>query len=102
MKVRLCNPCVPDPNTLPPQPQDNNGWRGPSSSYYMNPGNRPRSYNEEAMNAFLGNADFSRYRPRGMSATSGDRRQQHISAPSYHPHPTVSRTMSLVREIVTR
>ena len=100
MKVRLCNPCVPDPNTLPLQQRDG-GWRGYHPYYYVHSGGRPLSYNEEDINStgretntFTRDGDFGRPRPRGISAASGllldDRHQQHISAPPFHFYSTVS------------
>lgn len=41
MKVRLCNPCVPDPNTLPPTPQ------GLPPSYYIATGDQGITLTEE-------------------------------------------------------
>lgn len=80
MKVRLCNPCVPDPNTMPPQQQSADmPWTSfPPPSYYLNSGDRPYSINEGS----LGNQgretrispsrmDSNALRSRGMSAASG-------------------------------
>jgi hypothetical protein len=88
MKVRLCNPCVPDPNTIPPQQQPRGeSWRREAPpTYYMNAGNRPYSLDEEAINnmereagTLAGQREVSGARARGMSAASGlsysDRRQ---------------------------
>jgi hypothetical protein len=92
MKVRLCNPCVPDPNTIPPQQPSGEMWRGAlQPTYYMNSGSRPYSFGEEAMNNLERNANsFARdgsARVRGMSAASGlatgDRRQQPTTGGPY-------------------
>ena len=74
MKVRLCNPCVPDPNPLPPNPQfaDENGG---IPTLYLRRGTRPYSFAGESVNSDLAN------RARGMSAarTLNSRRHGTVS-----------------------
>lgn len=76
-KVRLCNPCVPDPNILPPQPQrtsaDDRGRRTPPT-YYLNAGNRPYSFGEEGMSVLERQANAAR--GRAATSSSATQRQQ--------------------------
>ncbi|KAI9743124.1 MAG: hypothetical protein M1818_003419 [Claussenomyces sp. TS43310] len=81
MKVRLCNPCVPDPNTLPHQTSGREDrWGDAPPSYYLNSGNHPFTLDEEAMNnlerdsgtfATSRQRELLSSRARGMSAASG-------------------------------
>lgn len=63
MKVRLCNPCVPDPNPLPPQPHFDDENSG-VPTLYLRRGTRPYSFAGETVNP------DSASRARGMSAAS--------------------------------
>lgn len=90
MKVRLCNPCVPDPNTIPPQQPPNDVWReGAQPTYFLNSGNRGYAFGEAAMNNLERTSNsFARDSParaRGLSAASGlsseNRREQQVPGP---------------------
>jgi hypothetical protein len=84
MKVRLCNPCVPDPNPLPPQPQYSD-MSGQVPTLYVNSGSRPYSFTEESTTT-----TSSSGRVRGLSAASGirpsDQRPQQRSTSPYNRH----------------
>lgn len=91
MKVRLCNPCVPDPNTIPPQQPAGDVWRGGTQpTYYLNSGDRRYAFGDETMNNLeRASNSFARdnsARARGLSAgsalLSGDRRDQQM--PSHY------------------
>ncbi|OBT76199.1 hypothetical protein VF21_04969 [Pseudogymnoascus sp. 05NY08] len=79
-KVRLCNPCVPDPNTLPPQPQRtaaDERWRDAPPTYYLSSNSRPYSFGEQDMENLERQASVasrqlsqSPYPPRSSSQTS--------------------------------
>jgi hypothetical protein len=94
MKVRLCNPCVPDPNPLPPQPQYSD-MSGQVPTLYLNSGSRPYSFTEDSTTGGSGRA-------RGLSAASGlrssDQRRQQRSTSPYNRHTgtIVSRPISLI------
>ena len=73
-KVRLCNPCVPDPNTLPPPPiRSPDRQRRPDRPTYLMSGYGQDQYRitEEALNAFeaMGNqpSSVSPHRQRTVS-----------------------------------
>jgi len=82
MKVRLCNPCVPDPNPLPPQPQYSD-MSGQVPTLYLNSGSRLYPFTEESTTGGSGRA-------RGLSAASGlrpsDQRPQQRSTSPYNRH----------------
>lgn len=63
MKVRLCNPCVPDPNPLPPQAQFDDENSG-VPTLYLRRGTRPYSFAGESVNI------DSTSRARGMGTTN--------------------------------
>ncbi len=72
MKVRLCNPCVPDPNTLPPQSQ---AFGESPPIYTPNSGGRAYAFDSHISSG----SEQSASRSRGLSAASGltlDRRQR--------------------------
>lgn len=99
LKVRLCNPCVPDPNTLPPTQQ-------PPPSYYISAGDRGLNLTEETINYLerqsrplpVGGRErdlHSSQRARAATAASGtsssnDRRQGQRTDPAHSRYDPVS------------
>ncbi|KFY35754.1 hypothetical protein V494_05597 [Pseudogymnoascus sp. VKM F-4513 (FW-928)] len=91
-KVRLCNPCVPDPNTLPPQPQRtaaDERWRDAPPTYYLSSNSRPYSFGEQDMENLERQASAS-VRSRAVSSTAAVHRQQ--LSPSPYPPRSSSQT----------
>ncbi|KFY98778.1 hypothetical protein V498_01238 [Pseudogymnoascus sp. VKM F-4517 (FW-2822)] len=86
-KVRLCNPCVPDPNTLPPQPQRtaaDERWRDAPPTYYLNSSSRPFSFGEQDMENLEREASATSARSRAVSSTGATHRH-HLSQSPYPP-----------------
>ncbi|KFX87344.1 hypothetical protein V490_08319 [Pseudogymnoascus sp. VKM F-3557] len=86
-KVRLCNPCVPDPNTLPPQPQRtaaDERWRHAPPTYYLSSNSRPYSFGEQDMENLEREASASSVRSRAVSSTGASHHRQ-LSQNLYPP-----------------
>ncbi|KAI0842963.1 FYVE-domain-containing protein [Hypoxylon sp. FL0890] len=107
-QVRLCNPCVPDPNTTPPQTQHSTSQFSPrsphqrsqsSSSGNFNSDSNTNRYSPYLMSPNLAPDAYSRSRSVTMHSGPGSSRstssnylppQSRIMAgtpPAYYPHP---------------
>ncbi len=89
-KVRLCNPCVPDPNTLPPsQPQRtpaDERWRQARPTYFLGTGEHAYSISEEQLRSLEGQTmgrGVSGQRQRAASNST----EQVPGLPRYTPLP---------------
>ena len=82
-RVRLCNPCVPDPNTAPPQ----NSTTGVSSPSSMSPRSSHQRSRSSMGNSYGGGNSSNRY---GMVFASG---QSHDPFQAYAPR---SRSITMV------
>ncbi|KAI1486348.1 FYVE zinc finger-domain-containing protein [Biscogniauxia mediterranea] len=71
-RVRLCNPCVPDPNTLPPQPQQ-------SPDPYL-PGSSHRRTQSSSSSIFATDGRSSSFSPPYSSNPAGDTFSRNRSA----------------------
>ncbi|KFZ11936.1 hypothetical protein V501_04512 [Pseudogymnoascus sp. VKM F-4519 (FW-2642)] len=94
-KVRLCNPCVPDPNTLPPQPQRtaaDERWRDAPPTYYLSSNSRPYSFGEQDMENLERQASAASVRSRAVSSTGATHRHQRQLSQSPYPPRSSSQT----------
>ncbi|OBT89906.1 hypothetical protein VE02_01545 [Pseudogymnoascus sp. 03VT05] len=94
-KVRLCNPCVPDPNTLPPQPQRtaaDERWRDAPPTYYLSSNSRPYSFGEQDMENLERQASVASVRSRAVSSTGATHRHQRQLSQSPYPPRSSSQT----------
>ena len=90
-KVRLCNPCVPDPNITPPQPQRtaaDERWRDAPPTYYLSSSSRPYSFGEQDMENLERQTSGASARSRAASSTSAAHRQHQLSLSPYPPRPS--------------
>ncbi|KAJ9157567.1 FYVE zinc finger protein [Pleurostoma richardsiae] len=73
-RVRLCNPCVPDPNTTPPQAQASTGQRGHSRSQSTAGGfGSPTAVPPSRFSAYLGSTPNDAYaRNRSVTLHAGE------------------------------
>ncbi|ELR05011.1 hypothetical protein VC83_05101 [Pseudogymnoascus destructans] len=97
-KVRLCNPCVPDPNTLPPQPQRtaaDERWRDAPPTYYLSSNSRPYSFGEQDMENLERQASAASVRSRAVSSTGATHRHQRQLSQSLYPPRSSSQTSYL-------
>ncbi|KAF4505307.1 hypothetical protein G6O67_007271 [Ophiocordyceps sinensis] len=83
-RVRLCNPCVPDPNTAPPQSPASSAAASPRSSHQRSRSNHGSAYGVASAYAApfpagRGGDAYQHYSPRWRSVTMG---------PAAHGSPT--------------
>ncbi|KAI2633751.1 FYVE-domain-containing protein [Hypomontagnella submonticulosa] len=106
-QVRLCNPCVPDPNTTPPQTQHPASQLSPRPTHQRSQSSSSGNYNSENLNRYpqylmLPNPPpdpYARSRSVTMNSGAGPSRPTHSNyfpphnriitgtPPTYYPHP---------------
>ncbi|KAI2782377.1 FYVE-domain-containing protein [Daldinia loculata] len=91
-QVRLCNPCVPDPNTTPPQTQHSTGQFSPRSTHHRSQSSSSGNYNGDSNLSrpqpylVLPNSPHDAYpRSRSITMNSGPGPSRPVNGPYFPP-----------------